>query len=421
MKKIMVVIIIVAVIGGLIGLSYLISNNMSDVFSQGTVYSVKTAEIGKDSISSSITASGIVEEIESFDIYVDNPTKVNKLLVDKYQEVKKGQQLMELDIETFENELDKLKINKRVQELSKNSPTIDAEIKRAESAVKSAEKALSDCEENYEKSKKLFEAQAISKNDLDMAEKAVTDAKTALENARVSYNAAIKSRDVDRDVKEENLRATTLGIAELEKRINDAKESMICPVDGVIVEMNIKEGAYTSNVQPVFKIVNLDKLQVKAEINEYSIKDVKEGQKVVITGDAIEEDTEVLGVVDSISPVAKKNISSSGEEVVIEIVISIDNANDALKPGLSVDCQIMTFEKNDIVVVPIGALKIDKDENEYVLKVDEEKGVMVRQDVKLGIISDMMAEVLDGLTEGDIIVDDPQSFHKDGSKVRILE
>ena len=149
---------------------------------------------------------------------------------------------MELDIETFENELDKLKINKRVQELSKNSPTIDAEIKRAESAVKSAEKALSDCEENYEKSKKLFEAQAISKNDLDMAEKAVTDAKTALENARVSYNAAIKSRDVDRDVKEENLRATTLGIAELEKRINDAKESMICPVDGVIVEMNIKEG-----------------------------------------------------------------------------------------------------------------------------------------------------------------------------------
>jgi RND family efflux transporter MFP subunit len=421
MKKIMVVIIIVAVIGGLIGLSYLISNNMSDVFSQGTVYSVKTAEIGKDSISSSITASGIVEEIESFDIYVDNPTKVNKLLVDKYQEVKKGQQLMELDIETFENELDKLKINKRVQELSKNSPTIDAEIKRAESAVKSAEKALSDCEENYEKSKKLFEAQAISKNDLDMAEKAVTDAKTALENARVSYNAAIKSRDVDRDVKEENLRATTLGIAELEKRINDAKESMICPVDGVIVEMNIKEGAYTSNVQPVFKIVNLDKLQVKAEINEYSIKDVKEGQKVVITGDAIEEDTEVLGVVDSISPVAKKNISSGGEEVVIEIVISIDNANDALKPGLSVDCQIMTFEKNDIVVVPIGALKIDKDENEYVLKVDEEKGVMVRQDVKLGIISDMMAEVLDGLTEGDIIVDDPQSFHKDGSKVRILE
>lgn len=421
MKKVIVVIVILAVIGGLIGLSYFITSNMSEVFSQGTVYSVKAAEIGKDSISSFITASGIVEEVESFDIYVDNPTKVNKLLVKKYQNVSKDQQLMELDIETLENELDKLKINKKVQELSKNSPTIDAEIKRAESGVKSAEKALSDYEENYEKSKKLYEAQAISKNDLDMAEKAVTDAKTALDNAKVAYDAAIKSRNVDRDVKEENLNATILGIAELEKRIKNAKESMICPVDGVIVEMNIQEGAYTSSVQPIFKIVNLDKLQVKAQINEYSIKDVKEGQKVAITGDAIDEGAEVFGVVESISPVAKKNISSGGEEVVVEIVISIDNANAALKPGLSVDCQIMTFEKSDIVVVPIGALKIDKDENKYVLKIDKEKGVMVRQDVKLGIISDMMAEVLDGLTEGDIIVDDPQSFHKDGFKVKILE
>jgi RND family efflux transporter MFP subunit len=421
MKKVIVVIVILAVIGGLIGLSYFITSNMSEVFSQGTVYSVKAAEIGKDSISSFITASGIVEEVESFDIYVDNPTKVNKLLVKKYQNVSKDQQLMELDIETLENELDKLKINKKVQELSKNSPTIDAEIKRAESGVKSAEKALSDYEENYEKSKKLFEAQAISKNDLDMAEKAVTDAKTALDNAKVAYDAAVKNRNVDRDVKEENLNATILGIAELEKRIKNAKESMICPVDGVIVEMNIQEGAYTSNVQPIFKIVNLDKLQVKAEINEYSIKDVKEGQKVVITGDAIDENIEVLGVVESIFPVAKKNMSSGGEEVVVEVVISIDNINAALKPGLSVDCKIMTLEKQDIVVVPIGALKIDKDENEYVLKIDKEKGVMVRQDVKLGIISDMMAEVLDGLAEGDLIVDDPQSFHKDGSKVKILE
>jgi RND family efflux transporter MFP subunit len=421
MKKVIVVIVILAVIGGLIGLSYFITSNMSEVFSQGTVYSVKAAEIGKDSISSFITASGIVEEVESFDIYVDNPTKVNKLLVKKYQNVSKDQQLMELDIETLENELDKLKINKKVQELSKNSPTIDAEIKRAESGVKSAEKALSDYEENYEKSKKLFEAQAISKNDLDMAEKAVTDAKTALDNAKVAYDAAVKNRNVDRDVKEENLNATILGIAELEKRIKNAKESMICPVDGVIVEMNIQEGAYTSSVQPIFKIVNLDKLQVKAEINEYSIKDVKEGQKVVITGDAIDENIEVLGVVESIFPVAKKNMSSGGEEVVVEVVISIDNINAALKPGLSVDCKIMTLEKQDIVVVPIGALKIDKDENEYVLKIDKEKGVMVRQDVKLGIISDMMAEVLDGLAEGDLIVDDPQSFHKDGSKVKILE
>ncbi|WP_265446386.1 efflux RND transporter periplasmic adaptor subunit [Acetivibrio straminisolvens] len=421
MKKIVSIIIVLAVLGGLVALTYLVSGNMEQVFSSTSVYSVRTVEIGKGNISSSVSASGKIEEADSYDIYIDNPTKVKKLLVEKYQKVSKGQQLMELDIEAMETELEKLKINKKVQELSKISPAVDAEIKRAESAVRSAEQALSDCEKRLEDSKKLFEAQAISKSELDMAENAVKDAKTALENAKVSYNAAIESRDMDKKVKEENLNATILSISDLEKRIEKTKESMICPVDGVITEINVQEGAYTNNVQPAFRIVNLEKLKVKAMVSEYNIKDVRVGQRVRITGDAISEDVEVYGVVESISPVAKSSVTSVGEEVVIEVDISIDNAASELKPGLSVDCEILTSEKNDIVVVPMGALKTDKDGNEYVLLVDKEKGVLVQRNVKLGIISDMTAEVLEGLNEGDFVVDDPQSFHKDGSRVKIIE
>lgn len=211
MKKVVTIIIVLAVLGGLVGLSYLISGNAQKVFSSGTTYSVKTVEIGRDDISSSVSASGKVEESDSFDIYVDNSAKVKKLLVEKYQKVTKGQQLMELDIENMETELEKLKINKKVQELSKISPTVDAEIKRAESAVKSAEQALNDCEKKFEDSKKLFEAQAISKSELDMAESAVKDAKTALENAKVSYDAAVESKDVNKRVNEERCFAILCG------------------------------------------------------------------------------------------------------------------------------------------------------------------------------------------------------------------
>lgn len=421
MKKVVKIIIVIAVLGGLVGLTYLLSGNMEQVFSSSTVYSVKTVEIGKGSISSSVSASGKIEEVDSYDVYIDNPVKVKKLLVEKYQKVSKGQQLVEFDIEDMETELEKLKINKKVQELSQNSPTVDAEIKRAESAVKSAEQALSDAEKKYEDSKKLFEAQAISKSELDMAENAVRDARTALENATVAYNAAVESKDVDQKVKKENLNALILSISDLEKKIQKTKESMFCPFDGIVTEINIQEGAYTSNMQPAFRIVNLDKLKVKAMVNEYNIKDVKVGQKVRITGDAIREDVEVFGVVESISPVAKTNMTASGEEVVIEVDISIDNTALNLKPGLSVDCEILTDEKKDVVVVPMGVLKTDKDGNEYVLLVDKEKGVLMQRNVKLGIISDMTAEVLEGLAEGDIVVDDPQSFHKDGSKVRLIE
>jgi len=175
-------------------------------------------------------------------------------LVEKYQKVSKGQQLVEFDIEDMETELEKLKINKKVQELSQNSPTVDAEIKRAESAVKSAEQALSDAEKKYEDSKKLFEAQAISKSELDMAENAVRDARTALENATVAYNAAVESKDVDQKVKKENLNALILSISDLEKKIQKTKESMFCPFDGIVTEINIQEGAYTSNMQPAFRM-----------------------------------------------------------------------------------------------------------------------------------------------------------------------
>jgi len=43
---------------------------------------------------------------------------------------------------------------------------------------------------------------------------------------------------------------------------------MFCPFDGIVTEINIQEGAYTSNMQPAFRIVNLDKLKVKAMVND---------------------------------------------------------------------------------------------------------------------------------------------------------
>jgi len=47
MKKVVKIIIVIAVLGGLVGLTYLLSGNMEQVFSSSTVYSVKTVEIGE--------------------------------------------------------------------------------------------------------------------------------------------------------------------------------------------------------------------------------------------------------------------------------------------------------------------------------------------------------------------------------------
>jgi len=420
-KGIIIFVIVVLVIAGLAGLAATFGKGLDSAFTfnQGVIYPVKAHKIEKGSISTKVSASGFVEEIEKSEVYIDTPLKVNKLLVDVNDKVTKGQKLMELDMDELISQLEKLKIDRNVQKLSINSPATEAEIKKAESAVKAAEVALADAEKKLAENKSLYAANAISKSELDASEKAVDDAKRALDNAKLTYESAISSKDMDKRVKEETLKATELSIKELEKKIEKLNNSVLSPIDGVIVEANVQQGSFTSSAMPAFKISNTDKLRIKAKVSEYNMRDVQIGQKVVITGEGIDKDANVLGKVESISPVAKSNITSGGEEIAVEVLISIEESEVPLKPGLSVTCDIYTNEKENILLAPLNIAKEDKDGNMFAYVINEEN-IAVEKQVKFGLVSDVIGEVLEGLSEGDLVILDPQPTHKDGIKVKVL-
>jgi multidrug efflux pump subunit AcrA (membrane-fusion protein) len=86
-----------------------------------------------------------------------------------------------------------------------------------------------------------------------------------------------------------------------------------------------------------------------------------------------------------------------------------------------VTCDIFTNEKENVLVAPLNIVDGDKDGNKFVYVIDQKKNIMVRKPVKFGVVSDMKAEVLEGLNEGDMVVLDPQPTHKDGAKVKVLE
>lgn len=420
-KGIIIFVIVVLVIAGLAGLAATFGKGFDSAFTfnQGVIYPVKAHKIEKGSISTKVSASGFVEEIEKSEVYIDTPLKVNKLLVDVNDKVTKGQKLMELDMDELISQLEKLKIDRNVQKLSIDSPATEAEIKKAESAVKAAEVALADAEKKLSENKSLYEANAISKSELDASEKAVDDAKRALDNAKLTYESAISSKDMDKRVKEETLKATELSIKELEKKIEKLNNSVLSPIDGVIVEANVQQGSFTNSAMPAFKISNTDKLRIKAKVSEYNMRDVQIGQKVVITGEGIDKDANVLGKVESISPVAKSNVTSGGEEIAVEVLISIEESEVPLKPGLSVTCDIYTNEKENILLAPLNIVKEDKDGNMFAYVINEEN-IAVEKQVKFGLVSDVIGEVLEGLSEGDLVILDPQPTHKDGIKVKVL-
>ncbi|AEV70269.1 efflux RND transporter periplasmic adaptor subunit [Acetivibrio clariflavus] len=420
-KGIIILIIVVFVIGGLAVAVATFGENFESVFAfnQGIIYPVKAHKIEKGSISTKVSATGFIEEIEKSEVYIETPLKVSKLLVDVNDKVTKGQKLMELDMDELISQLEKLKIDRNVQKLSLDSPVTEAEIKKAESAVNAAENTLADAEKKLAENKLLYEASAITKSELEASEKAVDDAKRALDNAKLTYESAVSSKNMDRRVKEESLKAIELSIKELEKKIEKLNNSVLSPIDGVIVEVNVQQGSFTNSAMPAFKISNTDELRIKAKVNEYNVRGVQIGQKVVITGEGIDKDANVLGKVESISPVAKTNITSGGEEIAVEVLISIEESEVPLKPGLSVTCDIYTNEKDNILLAPLNIYKEDKDGNMFAYVISEDN-IAVEKKIKFGLVSDVMGEVLEGLNEGDLVILDPQPTHKDGIKVKIL-
>ncbi len=402
----------------------LISAAIAKSKGSGRGITVKVAEIGKGDISSYISTDGIIEEVEKAEVFFDTPLKVKKIFVEEGQEVTIGQPLMELDLSALNSQLETLKINRSTQENSLNSSTMDAEVERAKNNLDIALRNYNDAKQKYDEKVAMYNASAISKQELEMAEKALKEAESGmsgLNNAQLAYNSAVESRDNTRRSIKDNLKVLDIQISDLEKKIEDIVKNCQSPINGVVANLGMQENAFTSSMQAAYKIFNPEKLQIRAGVKEFDIKSVNTGQVVRITGEAIDESKEVYGKVRSISPVAVTKMTTSGNETVVEILIDVDKTEASLKPGLNVTCDIYTVNKKDVLLVPMEALTLDVNDNNMVYVIDKKSKTLVKRNVAVGINSDMHVEVLDGLNEGDIVVLDPLPSYTEGLRVKEWE
>lgn len=413
------------IIGGIITIAaagLITASILRSVASGGNAIPVSVATIEKGSISAAISADGVVEEVDKAEVFFDTPLKVNKVFAEVGQRVTKGQPLLELDLDALTTQLETLKANRNVQQLSADSKAPDAEVERALNNLKAAELNYTNSKKKYEENTALYAAGAISKAELDMSENAFIEADSGMsgvKNARIAYNTAVENRNVTKKTAADNLKVTDIQIKDLEKKIAVIKEECMSPIDGVVANMNVEAGAYTNAMQSAYKVIDPGKLEVRAKVNEFDIKNVAVGQKARITGDAIPKDAEVTGSVRSISPVAVTNMTSNGNETVVEVIIRVDGAGDILKPGLNVTCEISTVDRENALLAPMEAFAPDKDDNMMAFVVDKKTMSITQKKVDIGINSDMQVEVLGGLSEGDQVVLDPQPSYRDGQHIRI--
>jgi HlyD family secretion protein len=186
-------------------------------------------------------------------------------------------------------------------------------------------------------------------------------------------------------------------------RLNLAEASLIAPIDGVVTEVNVKRGEWPPSGQPAMVITNMSDYHIDVEVDEIDIGRIANDQGVVIAIDAIPGE-EFTGHVADISPGPIQSASSG--IVAYEVTIALDTDDARLLPGMTADATIETERLEDVVVVPNRAVSVDRSSGEPVAYVERvgDDGNAVRTEIELGLRSETVSQVLDGLEAGEQIV-----------------
>lgn len=410
---------------------------------RGRSQTVEARVVEAGTITSSIIITGSVEEVTKEEVMATSPVEIKEVMVTKGSVVKKGDKLFTADLDSSYKELDQLKINYDIQLLTMkkletlSSTTDDRSMELALELARlnrdSAERFLNTQTENLEKNQALFDAGLISKSEFEGLESTVTEAESQLATAKVSYQRSYAdltsireqtenselSTEIDLEIQQLNIDSLAMNIETLEQQIKDIEDLTTATLDGVVTELNIEAGDMASTIGPLLVIRDVTDLKIVANIREYDITDVAEGQEVIITGDAIGKEETVLGTVSYIAPVAAETIVNNRQVTAIEVEITVDQGVDVIKPGYTTECEIITSKLEDVVIATYEMLQKDSEDNDIVFVIEE--GIAKERIVKLGATSDFDAEVIEGLESGDQVILNPSLSLFDGSKVEVEE
>jgi HlyD family secretion protein len=215
-----------------------------------------------------------------------------------------------------------------------------------------------------------------------------------------SYHDIVDNYNFDKKNLELSIRQKEIDLEQAKKKLNDLKEDLndyyiAAPLSGILSTLNIKKGDLIAPNQIIGTIITNQKI-AKISLNEIDAAKIKVGQEAILTFDAL-PDLKVKGKIIEISTVGKE------EQGVVsyDVKISLEEENKEIKPGMSVNAEIIVDRKENVLLVPNSAIKSDR-MGKYIEVVKDNK--IEKRYIKTGISNDEFTEVLEGLNEGEIII-----------------
>jgi HlyD family secretion protein len=383
------VVLFVGLVAGGIALARLVKGSSIDAN--------RLAKVTRGDVTRSVVATGQIQPITKVEVKSKASGIVEKLYVDINNQVKKGQQLAQLDqqeilaevdaqraqlasaeanVSAYDANIEQDKVNAAAPDLPMYKATLDRNLEMKKSGIVS-QQALDDTNKDY--------LAALTRRDSAKAQIGVDTAKLKQARAQVLQSqASLKQL-------EEQLSYTTI----------------VAPMDGVILSRDVEIGDAVSSILVLGSTATLvmtegdiNQVYVQGKVDEADIAHVYMDQPARIKVESFRDRT-FNGKVTKIAPlgVQKDNVTT------FEVRVSIDNPGGELKANMTANAEILLDEHKGVLTVPENAVMYDNQKNASVQVPDSKQKDGVRKvPVKVGLSNGSVTEIVSGLKEGEQVV-----------------
>ena len=314
--------------------------------------SVETIRVKKGDIIDFIKATGRVEAVEEVIVYSKANARIEKVLKDEGDKVRIGEELVKFDLTESEDAVKRARLKveeaeilileaKSKMEASEHAHSDPSELelslkaKETQYSQSLINKDLAERELNV--SRELYKIQAesllnlkVKDDNLKKIEAEALQAQRELNEAKELFSKREKTRINLTTLKTEYERATkqkALAEAELDLATSQLERlNVISSLSGTVVLKEVKDGMAVSAGMPLMNVADIERLQVRAEVDEVDAGRIKLGSEAEIIFEAF-RDKRFHGYVKRIAPKSVIKV----ERTIVEVIISIDEITDFLK------------------------------------------------------------------------------------------
>ncbi|WP_025516944.1 macrolide transporter subunit MacA [Bordetella trematum] len=342
-----------------------------------------TTAVKRADMEDSVLASGTLEAVRQVSVGAQVSGQLKSLKVALGDTVHQNQLVAEIDDMTQQNDL-------------RNAQAV-LDARRAELRARQA--TLRQAEQAYARERRMLAAQASSREAFDNAE--ATLLVTRAEIGALQAQIAQAEIEVDK------------------ARVNLGYTRILSPMDGMVVAVVTKEGQTVNSIQSaptIIKVAQMDTMTVKAQISEADVTRVRPGQKVYFTILA-EPDARHYGTLRAVEPapdsiqrdentaaLSGSNSASNSAAVYYNGLFDVPNPDGVLRISMTAQVFIVLGEASQVLQIPSSALGAPAGDGRYTVRVVSADGKVESREVSIGMNNNVMAQVLEGLQEGEQVI-----------------